>query len=142
MPPRGMREIAAAPRAPHDLAGWRRHSLLVSFRRDGTPAPTPGWAAPSAGRLYVRTARASPKVARLRRDPRVLLAPCSARGRPLGAPVEALARVLPPEHEEIAERALRDAYGLGRAVFEWSLDVIRVDMCYLELEPGAWPASL
>ena len=142
VPARGMREIAGAPRARPELAGWRRHALLVTFRRDGTPVPTPVWAAPSGGRLYVRTARASGKVARLRRDPRVLVAPCSARGRPLGDPFEAIARLLPPEREVLAEHALRDAYGLGRALFEWSVDVMRVDMCYLELEPGAWPASL
>ena len=142
MPPPGMREIAAAQRARPELAGWRKHSLIVTFRSDGTPVPTPVWAAPSGGRLYVRTARASGKVARLRRDARALVAPCSARGRPLGNPFEAIARVLPLEREEVAERALRDAYGLGRALFEWSVDLVRVDMCYLELEPGAWRASL
>jgi PPOX class probable F420-dependent enzyme len=137
-PPRGLREIVDAPRAP---AGDRvgKHSLLVTFRRDGRGVPTPVWAAPAGGHLYVRTVRRSGKVGRLRRDPRVLVAPCTARGKPLGAPFEASARVLGPDDEHVAERALRDAYGVGRALFEWSVDLIRVDMCYLEIAPGAWP---
>ena len=134
-PPPGMREIAGQPRAtPHGQLG--KHTLLVTFRRDGSAVATPVWAAPAAGRSYVRTARSSPKVARLRHDPRVLVAPCTARGRPLGPPFEARARVLAPEEEPIAERALADFYGRGRALFEWSVDRLRVDMCYLELEPA------
>jgi hypothetical protein len=31
-------------------------------------------------------------------------------------------------------------YGLGRALFERAMDVMRVDMCYLEITPGAWEA--
>jgi PPOX class probable F420-dependent enzyme len=139
-PPPGSREIVDAPRggpgeAPADSG---KHSLLVTFRRDGRGVPTPVWAAAAEGVLYVRTVRRSGKVARLWRDPRVLVAPCTARGRPLGDPFEASARVLAPDEEHAAERALRDAYGLGRALFEWSVDLIRVDMCYLEIAPGAW----
>jgi PPOX class probable F420-dependent enzyme len=134
-PPPGMREIARVPLAPAQ-AQVGKHALLVTFRRDGSAVATPVWAAPAAGRLYVRTARGSPKVARLRRDARVLVAPCTARGRPLGPPFEARARVLAPEEEAIAERALSEFYGRGRALFEWSIDRLRVDMCYLELEPA------
>ena len=42
---------------------------------------------------------------RLRADARVLIAPCTARGRPLGAPLEASAAVLGPEEELLAEPA-------------------------------------
>lgn len=139
VPARGSREVVDAPRAGYRAEDVGRHSLLVTFRRDGRGVPTPVWAAPAGERLYVRTVRRSGKVVRLRRDPRVLLAPCTARGRPLGAPFEASARVLDPEEEQAAERALGDAYGLGRALFEWSVDAIRVDMCYLEIVPSAWP---
>jgi uncharacterized protein len=139
-----MREIvsAARARAPQreEIARTRKHSLLVTFRRDGSGVPTPVWAAPAPGadRLYVRTVRASGKVRRLRADPRVLIAPCSARGRPLGAPFEARARVLAPELEHDAERALSAHYGVVRALFERTVDAMRVDMCYLEIEPRAW----
>jgi PPOX class probable F420-dependent enzyme len=84
----------------------------------------------------VRSERGSGKVKRLRADARVLIAPCTAGGRPLGAPLEAIAAVLGPEEEVLAERILADRYGLGRALFERAMDVMRVDMCYLKLTPG------
>lgn len=140
--PRGCREISAAPRTG-SIAEIRasKRSLLVTYRRDGTPVPTPVWAAEADGRLYVRTERAAGKVKRLRNDPRLLVAPCTVRGKPLGAPFEATARVLPQAEEPIGERALATRYGLGRALFEWAMDVMRVDMGYLEITPGAWEAA-
>lgn len=85
-----------------------------------------------------RSERAAGKVKRLRRDSRVLLAPCTVRGRPLGAPFEGHARVLAPEEETRGERALAQRYGLGRELFERSVDIMRIDMCYLKIMPGAW----
>jgi PPOX class probable F420-dependent enzyme len=96
------------------------------------------WAAPAGGALYVRSERSSGKVKRLRRDGRLLIAPCTARGQPLGPPFEASARVLAGEEESLAERALATRYGLGRELFERAMDLLRVDMCYLEVTPGAW----
>jgi PPOX class probable F420-dependent enzyme len=138
--PRGARGIAHALRtgSPRSIPPSKR-SLLVTYRRDGTPVPTPVWAAEGEdGRFYVRSERAAGKVKRLRRDPRLLIAPCTVRGKPLGAPFEARARVLGPEEEPVGERALVARYGLGRALFEWAMDVMRVDMCYLEIVPGDW----
>jgi uncharacterized protein len=137
--PPGAREIVDAPRSGSiaEIRGCKR-SLLVTFRRDGAPVPTPVWAAEAGGRLYVRTDRTAGKVKRLRNDPRLLVAPCTVRGRPLGSPLEAIARMLAPEEEPLAERTLATSYGLGRVLFEWAMDVLRVDMGYLEITPGAW----
>jgi uncharacterized protein len=131
--------VVDAPRtgSVQEIRGCKR-SLLVTYRRDGTPVPTPVWAAESDGRLYVRTERTAGKVKRLRNDPRLLVAPCTVRGRPLGAPFEATARILPPAEEHVGERALATRYGLGRALFEWTMDVMRVDMGYLEITPAEW----
>jgi PPOX class probable F420-dependent enzyme len=140
--PHGARQIAeVAHRGSPDALARSKRALLVSFRRDGTPVATPVWAAERDGALYVRTERGSGKVRRLRNDARLLLAPCTARGKPLGAPLEATATVLADARERIAEEALKGRYGAGRALFEWTMDVMRVDMCYLELKPGAWPAG-
>ena len=40
-------------------------------------------------------------------------------------------------------RALAARYGLGRELFERTVDVLRIDMCFLEITPGPWaqPAS-
>lgn len=107
----------------------------MSFRRDGTPVPTPVWAALDGDRAYVRTERASGKVKRLANDPHVLLAPCTVRGRPLAPPLAARGGVLRLEEEAEAERVLARSYGAGRELFERSMDALRVDMCYLELVP-------
>jgi hypothetical protein len=123
-----------------DILACKR-SLLVTYRRDGTPVPTPVWAAAADGLLYVRTERAAGKVKRLRRDPRLLVAACTVRGKPLAAPFEATARLLPLEEEPLAERTLARRYGLGRELFERSMDLLRVDMGYLEITPGVWETS-
>jgi len=138
--PRGARTIHEQPRtgSPREIPPSKR-TLVVTYRRDGRPVATPVWAAEGEdARFYVRSERAAGKVKRLRRDSRVLLAPCTVRGRPLGAPFEARARVLATEQEPVGERALVARYGLGRALFEWAMDVLRVDMCYLEIVPGPW----
>ena len=139
MAPSGAREIPNAPRTGslQDIVACKR-SLLVTYRRDGTPVPTPVWAAEADGLLYVRTERAAGKVKRLRRDPRMLVAPCTVRGKPLGAPFEATARLLLPDEEPRGERALARRYGFGRALFEWAMDRMRVDMGYLEITPASW----
>jgi PPOX class probable F420-dependent enzyme len=138
--PPGARTIADAPRVGSSAAlACAKRTLLVSFRRDGTPVATPVWAAPGGELFYVRTERSSGKVKRLRRDAHVLIAPCAINGRPLGAPMEASARVLDHLEEELAaERALAVRYGLGRELFERAMDLLRVDMCYLELRPQPW----
>ena len=137
--PRGARELAHAPRtgSPAEIPASKR-SLLVTYRRSGQPVPTPVWAAAADGHLYVRSERAAGKVKRLRRDPRLLVAPCTVRGKPLGAPFEARARVLDADEEPLGEQALAARYGLGRELFERAMDILRVDMCYLEIAPGGW----
>lgn len=72
-----------------------RYVSLVTFRRDGRAVATPVWHAEHAGRLYVFTAGSSGKVKRLRRDPRVRLAPCDARGRVRGAWWDGRAAIVP-----------------------------------------------
>ncbi len=137
--PRGARTIHEQPRSgsPAEIQRHKR-ALLVTFRRNGTPVPTPVWAAAADGRLYVRSERTAGKIKRLRRDPRLLVAPCTVRGKPFGEPFEARAVVLAPESEIVAESALVARYGFGRALFEWAVDLARIDMCYLEITPGAW----
>jgi hypothetical protein len=54
--------------------------------------------------------------------------------------LEATASVVAPEREHLAEQALARRYGLGRALFEWTFDRLRIDMGYLEIVPGRWDA--
>jgi hypothetical protein len=136
------RKARRALEAPHAGAleeiQAHKHSLLITYRRDRTAVPTPAWASEDGGKLYVRAERGSGKVKRLQRDPRMLIAPCTGSGKPLGAPLEAFARVLARDEEPRAERSLSARYGLGRVVFELCVDLLRVDMCYLEITPARW----
>jgi PPOX class probable F420-dependent enzyme len=93
------------------------------------------------GRLYVRSERAAGKVKRLARNGRAEVAPCDVVGRALAAATPARGRILSPDEEPIAERALARRYGRVREAFERTVDLMRVDMCYLELTPdeaGWW----
>lgn len=133
--PEADRVATTVPNGSVSQLARSRHHVLVTYRRDGAAVPTPLWAAYAEGCFYVRTERTSGKVKRLRRNPRALLAPATARGRPLGAPVDMRGRTLGPEEEPMAEHALAAAYGWSRKIFEASVDVMKVDMCYLELVP-------
>ncbi len=141
--PRATRTIAEVARSGsiEELRAAKR-TLLVTFRRDGRSVPTPVWAVYYGGALYVRSERASGKLKRLRNDARVLLAPCTARGKPLGAPLEAHGFVVSRAQEPAAERALVERYGFARECFERTMDILRIEMCYLRLEPGAWEGPL
>ncbi len=136
-PPAALRVIDRPRARSLDQIRDSKRSLLVTYRRDGTPVPTPAWAAEKDGRLYVRSERSSGKVKRLARDRRMLIAPCTIRGKPLGAPLDAVARVLSREQEPSAEQVLASRYGFGRSLFELAMDLLRVDMCYLEIIPAA-----
>jgi len=62
-----------------------RYVSLLSYKRDGSGAQTPVWAASLDGKLVIFTAGDSYKVKRIRRNPRVRVARCDARGGHLGA---------------------------------------------------------
>ena len=118
-----------------DLGSLRgsTYALLVTFRRDGAAVPSPVWfAVDDAGRAYVKTAADVGKVKRVRADSRVLLAPCTARGKPTGPALRGTARVLPAEEWPRAEQLLAAAYGVGRRASEATLGAIG-EVAYLEI---------
>jgi PPOX class probable F420-dependent enzyme len=95
------------------------HILLVTYKRDGTPVPSPVWFARDGEQLYVWTEINAFKAKRLRNDERALIAPCSPRGVPRGEPVAAVGRVLTEASErDRAARTIRKSWGPGRRLFE------------------------
>jgi PPOX class probable F420-dependent enzyme len=87
-----------------------KYLSLTSFRRDGTGVATPVWFVETGGRLLVETDAASYKVRRIRRDPRVTIAPCTATGRLRGTPVPAWAELLPDAEVARVERLMARKY--------------------------------
>jgi uncharacterized protein len=115
-----------------------KYCLLTTFRKSGEPIPTPVWFGLADGRGYFRTEAGVGKVKRIRNDPRVRVAPCTVRGRPLGPPAEGRARVLEPQDSERAERAIAANYGLARRVYEAiGRRFSSIDQVYIEIAPLA-----
>ena len=102
---------AAAP-APADVERIPgKYLSITSFRRNGSGVATPVWFATEADRLFVLTALGSGKVRRIRWNPFVSIAACSARGRLRSEPMTARAEILPSiernrRREEIGDEGL------------------------------------
>jgi uncharacterized protein len=85
-------------RSALDRIGDGKYVLLTTYRKDGTPVPTPVWVVRyEDGQIAVWTATATAKVKRIRRNRDVTVASCTFRGRPTGEPVAARAEILDTE---------------------------------------------
>ena len=94
-----------------------RYLSVTSFMRDGTGVATPVWFVSDAGRLFALTDLHSAKVRRIRRDSRVLVAPCRAGGKLRSEPLQARAEVLTATHElERVQRLLIERYKVSYRV--------------------------
>jgi uncharacterized protein len=114
-----------------------KYCVLVSYKRSGEAVPTPLWFGLLDGKLYFRSEADVAKVKRIRSDPRVLLAPCTVRGKPLGPPAEGRARVLEQSGEaRQAEVALQANYGLGRRAYKRAGGALGSDTVYIEVTPA------
>ena len=71
-----------------------KYIALTTYRRDGTAVATPVNVVVEGGHAFFRTWDVSGKAKRIRHTPTVTVAPSSARGRPLGAPIQASATLL------------------------------------------------
>ena len=114
-----------------------KYCLLVTYKRSGEAVPTPVWFGLGDAKLYVRSEANVAKVKRIRNDPRVRVAPCTMRGKPLGPPAEGQARVLDQHGEsEQAEAALQANFGLGRKIYEGAGGAAGIETVYLEITPA------
>lgn len=87
-----------------------KYLSITSFKRDGTGVATPVWFVQEDGRLLVHTDANSYKVKRIRRNPEVTVAPCTATGRLLADPVRARAELLPDAELSRVERLMARKY--------------------------------
>lgn len=94
--------------APQPFSG--RYLSITSYKRDGTAVATPVWFVQEDGRLLVETDAASGKVKRIRRNPAVRIALCTASGRLGGEEVQAAAEVLHDSAAQAAERLISHKY--------------------------------
>ncbi len=66
---------------------------LETYRRNGQPVRTPVWFLQEEGVLYVHTDDSTGKVKRIRRNPKVRVAPSHFRGKPKADYIEARAEL-------------------------------------------------
>jgi len=89
----------------------QKYLNLESVKRDGTPVQTPVWFAEEHGVLYVYTLANAGKVKRIRRHPRIRIAPCTMRGTVTGPWVEADAIIVDATTAAHGHALLRQKYG-------------------------------
>jgi PPOX class probable F420-dependent enzyme len=113
-------------------------AVLTTFRRDGTPVDTPVNLVVEGDRAFFRTYRESGKFKRLRRDPRVRLAPSTFRGQPTGPPLEARTRLLQGAEDDHAARLIDRKHRIFQAVLVRLGHRLRsFRTCHFELRPNA-----
>ena len=98
--------------ATFDTIATGKYVLLTTFKKDGTGVPTPLWGALDGDRLLMWTVADSWKVKRIRRNPKVTIAPCDMRGNPQGEAVNATAEILDETGTEKARAAVASKYGI------------------------------
>ena len=109
-----MNETVSAGR-PHQPAAAAavfrgRYLSITSYKRDGQGVATPVWFVQRDGRLLVQTDAASGKVKRIRCNPQVRVAICTASGRLRSEQVPAVAEVLPDHETAGVERLIAGKY--------------------------------
>ncbi|GEM30624.1 PPOX class F420-dependent oxidoreductase [Nocardia neocaledoniensis NBRC 108232] len=104
------------PNAVLDDMAAGKYLLLTTFRRDGTPVPTPVWAMRDGPALVICSAADAGKVKRIRNSGNVTIAASDWRGKPHGAPFRAHAELLPPEATPYVIDLMKRKYGLAARI--------------------------
>jgi uncharacterized protein len=94
----------------------QRYLTLESVKRDGTPVRTPVWFAEDHDVLYVYTLANAGKVKRIRRHPRIRIAPCTMRGTVIGSWLEAEATIADATTAAHGHALLRQKYGWKKGI--------------------------
>lgn len=106
---------------------------LETLRKSGQPMLTPVWFVEENGALFVRTIANAGKVKRVRNNPAVRVAPCTARGAVTGPWVTGRATILPAQEDARINTLVAKKYGLMKRVFDLmqrgkAYDVIKIEL--------------
>ncbi|RSN29280.1 PPOX class F420-dependent oxidoreductase [Amycolatopsis sp. WAC 01416] len=99
-----------------------KYVVLTTFRKNGTPVPTPVWAAGDSGELVLWSERKAGKVKRIRNSGRVEIQACDFRGNNThGDIVPGEARLLDLDETERVRKVIARKYGItGRVTMFFS----------------------
>jgi PPOX class probable F420-dependent enzyme len=95
-----------------DRLGAGKYLLVTTFRKNGTPVPTPVWVARDGERLVFWTVTDSGKVKRIRRNGAVEVGECDMRGNPTGSSIPGTATLLDADGSEQARKLIARKYGV------------------------------
>jgi PPOX class probable F420-dependent enzyme len=100
-----------------NLAG-ERYLSITTFRSDRSPASTPVWFVSDdlRRRLFVATGASTWKVRRIKRNPHVRVAACTARGNVMGEAIDGIARIV--EEEALVRRLQAERCGWQKWLIE------------------------
>ncbi|MEU6380669.1 PPOX class F420-dependent oxidoreductase [Streptomyces sp. NPDC046909] len=98
--------------SPLDRLGAGKYLLITSYRKNGTPVPTPVWVVRDGDALGVWTVADSWKVKRIRARADILVGPCDLRGNPTGDPVPATAEICDAGISAHYRKLIARKYGL------------------------------
>lgn len=87
-----------------------RYLSITSYKRSGAAVATPVWFVQQDGRLLAETDASSGKVKRIRHNPAIRVAECSASGRIRGEQVPGVAEVLPESEAARVHRLIVQKY--------------------------------
>ena len=98
---------------------FKKHQYinLETYRKNGQGVRTPVWFVVHEGELCFTTEASSGKVKRLRRNPAVKAAPCTASGDLLGEWIMARARILNVDEIAAVKKVYARKYGVMKLLF-------------------------
>jgi uncharacterized protein len=109
--------------------------LLTTYKRDGTPVPTPVSIAFDSERAFFRSYDKAWKTKRIRNNPQVEAAPANLRGKVTGPAVHGRARLLVGDEAHLAAEALARRHRvLQGIVVPLAHRVMRYHTLHYELE--------
>ncbi len=93
-----------------------KYLSLESFKRDGTGVATPLWFVTDDSKIFALTDDGSYKVRRIRQNPAVTVAECTAAGHLRSSRVPALAQVLPVSEVPRVQELMACKYRIDRLI--------------------------
>ena len=112
-----------------------QYVAVITYRKDGTAVTTPVWVSRDGDQLFVWTQADSGKVKRIRNRGHIMVAPCDARGRLQGVPVDAAARILDdPAEVDRVQKLHHRKYGVVFQVFRAAGRIVRRGRGYVAIE--------
>jgi PPOX class probable F420-dependent enzyme len=112
----------------------QRYLNLETYRRNGEAVRTPLWFVEHAGVLYMRTPGAAAKVRRIRRNPRVRVAPCGRRAELRGVWVEGRATLMEAAQADWVNQLARRKYGLLKRLVDLRTRLQRIEYVVIAVQ--------